>query len=78
VQLPQAVDLVMSVSQPALAAPLQCAQPGAQDAGGTTQTPALQVTIPDVSATCGSFVQSVPQAPQFFGSVFVSVQALLQ
>jgi hypothetical protein len=65
----------MSVSQPASAPLLQCAQPGAQDTGDTTQTPARHVTIPDVSATCGSFVQSLPQAPQFFGSAFVSVQA---
>ena len=65
-QLPQFEVVAMFVSQPRSGLPLQCIQPVAHADGGKEQAPpTAHVTAP---LTCGRFVQSWPQAPQFFVS----------
>jgi len=75
VQPPQWSDELKSVSHPSSGLPVQWANPLAHAEGGITHCPAEQVT-PVPAVTCGSTVQSRPQAPQFLGSLAVDTHAL--
>jgi hypothetical protein len=77
VQLPQLCGDARLVSQPSCELLVQCAYPGAQLLCGITHLPALHV-MPVAVATCSSIEQSLPQAPQLFGSKFVSTQLVPQ
>jgi hypothetical protein len=76
VQPPQWSDELKSVSQPSWGLPVQWANPLAHTEEGITHCAAEQVT-PAPAVTCGSTVQSIPQAPQFLGSFAVDTHALL-
>jgi hypothetical protein len=75
VQFPQLVAVVMLVSQPSLAMPLQSAQPGAHDEAGKEHWPALHVVVP---VTWARLVQSFVHVPQWCMSVDVLTQLPLQ
>lgn len=72
---PQCVGSSAAASHPARGSSLQCSQPGSH-APATTQRPATHAAPLD--ETCGSRVQSLPQAPQFRGLVCRSTHAPLQ
>jgi hypothetical protein len=68
---PQALGVVIFVSQPSSGCPLQSAQPTAHAEGGKVQAPpAVQEVAP---ATCARFVQSWPQVPQLCTSLGTQV-----
>jgi hypothetical protein len=73
VQLPQCVAVVTSVSQPVSGSAPQCAKPVAHDVAGMTQWPSAHV-IPSAEPTCIKAAQSWLHAPQFWGSLDVSMQ----
>lgn len=75
-QLPQLSEVLRLVSQPSSARVEQCPYPARQAAGGTLQTPDLQVIPVAPAATFGRAVQSWPQPPQFSGSDARSTQLL--
>jgi len=67
VQLPHVCGEVRFASHPSLGFDEQCAYPAVHAEGGTSHTPALQVTPGPL--TFASAVQSCPHALQFFGSL---------